>query len=234
MEDRYNIVLLDDDPNPGLLVVVCDGHGGARCANFVSQIYPMYFEHIKKSKPTKLVKTWLKQALVKTIEQWDDICFNCEKKPTSPRATKAYFDNVPDSYYESQFDSGTTLSVLYIQKTKRKYHILNLGDSRVVAGWTNKWHITKADKPKDKSYLLVTHSIGDNDSTLTGEVKHNPSYYSGNVTKKSEFIVATDGLWDNLHLDYSKHIVTDELMPAIQKVTKTKTDDNIVIVHIKI
>jgi serine/threonine protein phosphatase PrpC len=230
MEDRYNITEFHGD-NPGILVVVCDGHGGARCANFAAQYFPKYFTHIRRSKPHQRVKSWLTTALSKTCEYWDNVCFRSLGVPVSETQIQNFFDTQDyAAYQDKQYDSGSTLLAVYFHKRNNTFHILNLGDSRVlVGGTTDKWYLSPMHRDVEGKYLCgtlgMTHAIGDNDRTLTGKVKRSPGYHNGKIGKDSTFLVATDGLWDEKDIEeIKKHGVGDSVY--------TQSDDNMVIIHI--
>jgi serine/threonine protein phosphatase PrpC len=229
MEDRYNIVEFEDD-NPGLLAVVCDGHGGARCANFAVQYFSEYFTHIRRSNPTRRVKTWMSMALSKTCKYWDRVCFDSTDAPVSQSEIKHFFDSRDEDLYgKRQLDSGSTFLALYLQKNNNSYHILNLGDSQIMFGKEGNWNFSKMHRMDTDSYLCgtlgMTHAIGDNDRILTGKVKRNPDYYRGKVEEDFVFLMASDGLWDQRGTaDITEHGIEDLLC--------SRSEDNMVILNI--
>ena len=215
MEDTFAVKEYKD----GVLFIICDGHGGIACAQFVTSQLPCQFEkyYTRQTRPL----TALKKAMKKTCVLWDKKCFG-KYLPKNEQQKQKFFDSLDDSKYEEDgHDSGTTVLITYIQPQKRKVSIVTLGDSRCrwkignIIGETcdqkpagegagkrsgYPYWIDKSDGiPRINGILAVGSALGDNTRELWGVVGRIPNTYSLSYANKAlSMVMATDGLWDEL------------------------------------
>jgi serine/threonine protein phosphatase PrpC len=243
MEDKMDIRVLQD----GLLITLCDGHGGVKCAEFVIEKYPEEVSRLFKEK--KRPMTALKQALRTVVKLWDTESVG--KFPKNLKQRIKIFSSIDENEHRTSGNaSGTTLVAVYIDPKMRKCYVLNLGDSRASWHTANTVTSTTDHKPSFEDALLlnqfpiwiqldedvsrlngdlaVGRTIGDNTPLLTGCILREPSVKTIDYSKcKLRLILASDGLWDECK-DQDLFHDSDSCYDFIDKTT----DDNIAIAYV--
>lgn len=252
MEDRVDIRVCQN----GILVTLCDGHGGHECAQYVIENYPSLFESLMTKNTNCIVKQALIGALEAVSAEWDRKSLGPKYPVTVLQRTKLFKHlNDSDDFRQGGFSSGTTLLVAYLELDKREVTLLNLGDSR--ASWLRNEMIcsTRDHKPtcrdvlNDKRLnrfpiwiemddgiarlngdLAVGRAIGDNTPTLTGCLSRQPSVYTVQYPDSGlKLILASDGLWD----EADTQDLFDQKQTCHEFIENgTITSDNISIVYI--
>lgn len=218
MEDRLDVRVIGSD---GLLMTICDGHGGSACANFVIKRYPLVVAERLSAKQKKRPLTIMKEALKQVSDDWDHLSFNGSPAPKTSEARQKFFEGRRKSKRNTSLMSGTTLLSCYLETSRRQCHVLNLGDSR--AAWQlghtvsstrdhkpnqedvsairgfNTWVEMDEDVPRLNGDLSVGRSIGDNTPVLSGCILREPYTYVVKYPHHTlKLILASDGLWDEV------------------------------------
>lgn len=206
-----------------MIGVVCDGHGGHTCSEYV---HKAVIRHAKRRWPRSAQQ--LHELVVDVAYEWDLKCaesLGIDEFPRSAEERKHIFERDPavtEAYEENGYMSGCTLNCFVVDLSKRDVviHAANVGDSRFMF-WNPNWpidvHYQSDDhKPKksdmgpaggiikDGRYnedLAVGRAIGDNSDTLMGTVRSAPDIYTFRMParrKDQEYhmISCTDGVWD--------------------------------------
>ena len=112
------------------LLIVCDGHGGDKCANFAISHFPDQVEQLIKLHGTTRV---LEHALTATVDAWDMKCF-ANPPPINDKSRARIFKNIDIKQYEQHgFGSGSTLVACLVDTAYNEMYAISLGDSR--ADW---------------------------------------------------------------------------------------------------
>lgn len=242
MEDRLDIRVVPD----GILITICDGHGGSKCADFVIRNYPE--EVVKNLNNSSRITTVLKDALRTIVKLWD--LESVGSYPKNIKQRNKLFETIDEKKHEIIGNaSGTTVLSCYINVVKRKCYILNLGDSRASWQTDNTVCSTVDHKPNiDDAQLVrfpiwiesddgvnrlngdlaVGRAVGDNTSSLTGCILREPFVYTISYEKSElKLIMASDGLWD----ESQAHELFDN-KKSCHDFTGEVTEDNLAVVYI--
>jgi serine/threonine protein phosphatase PrpC len=258
MEDQMNVRRVGAT---GLLLTVCDGHGGAGCAKYVIEHFPARAARALTDPDLHQTRvgTRLRNAAVAVAREWDVRFFGTQKLPRDAKARAAWF-RAHASTAKNWDTSGTTLIAAYLDMSRDKCFLLNLGDSR--AHWrvgaqlaacgtadhkpsaryaaTVKnfkcWvtpHGRDGDVWRVNGELAVSHAIGDNTRTLFGCISRKPDVYPqiSFAGQSFQMTVASDGLWDEVQ--------AQELMPSATEsdfsfVKKLNPKDNMTLIHVMV
>lgn len=201
MEDRKKIVKIRlNNVHTCYLLLLCDGHAGEKCSEYVTRILP------------KLIQSTLKN--ISSSEKSQDI---------NKLLTKIVLKI--DKHYVKlkDFSGSTCVFALFINNL---IHIVNIGDSRCIIGnsknlvklatrdhkpsapkelkriYANGGAITNVDTPRvyinqNVGGLAISRVLGDVHYKGKNIVIANPDIYVRTKLDKDEFIIlASDGLWD--------------------------------------
>lgn len=215
MEDFVTVAEL---PEGRVAMVLCDGHGGDRCARYVSQ------NMLKLMKDMPPGDFDLKSRVQAVSRNWDKQCLKklkCKDYPKTAEERTKIFDN-QTKYLEEGWHAGTTLVALLLDVLNKTGVVANVGDSRAV--WkdfgqgTNlrstpdhtptehcmgpiKGVITteEGDVPRINGDLSVGRALGDNSPELMCTVNHDPEIKNFSWDKGPfRVVLGTDGVWDVL------------------------------------
>lgn len=215
MEDFAKWTELEDGR---ICVVVCDGHGGSRCAQYAVE---NIITKVNALKPNE----WNIGKIIEDVSNaWDKICLtalNAKRIPESVEERAALFTKASAAnYYNEQLHSGTTVVACIIDVRKKAGVMANLGDSRGI--WkdlgkkrtrlrSTKDHTPHVndlgplggdivheanDVPRINGDLAVGRALGDNSEELMGTVLHTPVVTQFEWENRLRVVLATDGLWD--------------------------------------
>ena len=216
MEDQKKIVKIRlDNIHTCYLLLLCDGHAGGKCSEYVTRILP------------KLIQTTLKK--ISSSEKSHDI---------NKLLTKIVL-KIDKHYVKLNDFSGTTcVFALFINNL---IHIVNIGDSRCIIGDTQQnvklaTHDHKPGSPKELKRIYANgggitnidtprvyinqYAAGLAISRVLGDVHYkgkniviaNPDIYVRTKLDKDEFIIlASDGLWDVVTNKEAIQFVNDRL-----------------------
>jgi serine/threonine protein phosphatase PrpC len=254
-EDRVKVLLPFANQNNLLLIVVVDGHGGSKCADFVIDRFPEALEKTIlncKSDGVTQYTTFMHQALNTCVEEWDFKCFGNEGAKIQTKETRKQFFAKRDvtKWKQDELESGCTLCTALVDLTKREIHILNIGDSRAAWCCDEKLigetvdHSVKNQMDPIKNFdfeygdgyleddLSMCRSIGDNTEKLFRIVSRKPDLLTIPMGMHgTRLVVATDGFFDWVSPQdalYEEYKDADELANQI-----SKFDDNITVVYVK-
>lgn len=201
-EDRHYHGELPAPFNHLYLFLVCDGHGGDTCSeyvktNLVKKIHELLHDKAAKKVANPNLPHLLKTAIQSVCLAWTTWALGPGGKSiVDSRTRKAYFDQVDlDRFNETGRDSGTTVCCALLDTVSGKLHVANLGDSRCILRAGSEIHATRdhsvpKSAPRIQGYNLtyddgrvcgdvaMTRSIGDLTPELTGVVGRTPDLYT--------------------------------------------------------
>lgn len=242
MEDFVSVKQLSKNR---ILMVVCDGHGGSRCAKYTCHAF---CEHMSKY-PDEDLETCLGQV----SHSWDNMCLTRLKGdyPQTVEEREELFRKVPTSYYTDELHSGTTVVAVLLDLPNQRGHLLNLGDSRML--WKDygvnrsRLKSTRDHKPDEKDLgplggkvtrqqndnprvngdLAVGRAMGDNTRDLMGTIKHDADVKEFTWTGRNHFrvVLASDGVWDVL--SNSTVMKMDTAEDVVQASLRAGSQDNV-------
>lgn len=220
-----------------LVVTVCDGHGGARCSEWVhKQFTSILHAHWPKDMRD------MRNATLTVAMQWDQMCMKklgIARWPKTPEEREHMFATpAAQAYEDGEWSAGTTIIAAAIDLETGEVLVTNVGDSRAVwwNGVRSNLHETEDHKPeradlgalggfvrkgrrKDSARringdLAVGRAIGDNSDTLMGSVICTPHVYSFHLSRRGDttIVLGTDGVFDV--------IKSNELPGIVQKAEK--------------
>lgn len=202
-EDRFVVrpVHADNNSVTGLMLAVADGHGGDETSSYVErQLTNRLFDKI-------LVKTNnnANEALAKTFQYLNDSTFELSEKSNL------------------HFESGTTLSLVFIPDSQERVHVAIIGDSPVILAYNDGTirvspeHNARTNESERKEALLrggrfidgyICHPFGSRGLQMTRDLgfhamgnvlKREPEIYDLPINKDAFMVVASDGLLDPSH-----------------------------------
>lgn len=227
-EDRWCVHTFDEPYHRLYLFLVCDGHGGDRCASYCIREYPKAVAEILRARGELVpdVASVLRDAVQVVVSGWDDECFGPGRRAdVRDAATRAaFFESIDPGEYEANGkDSGCTLTGFVYDAAGRRIYMVNLGDSRTAVYFprTRSLHTSMdhgvpetippgpfgafvvADGPDRRlcGDLALSRAVGDNTELLTGVVGRTSDTYTYEVGDEAcTVVVASDGLWDEISL----------------------------------
>lgn len=237
MEDVIQVVHMDDHR---LAMILCDGHGGSRCAEFVCK---------SLSKMVQKLKTWeIDEAIATVSKKWDKMCMTELKCRVYPKTledrTQAFKHVQPESkYFQDELHSGTTVVVCIMDPIAKLGIMANVGDSRGI--WkaigptrtrlqSTRDHTPNTsdlgplggdivhqedDVPRINGDLAVGRALGDNTPELMGTIKHDPVTFRFSwPATHLRIVLASDGVYDVLsNAEVIKAASSDAIVSASLK-----------------
>lgn len=218
-EDRLAVVA--DQKHGRLALVVCDGHGGERCSEFV---HARFAEVVRTRWPE--TGESLRALVVSVAREWDEQCLQAmglqpvvANWPRTAEEREDFFA-LPRAvqYEEDGFMAGTTFVCVLVDMRTEQVLVANVGDSRALY-WSgrdavpDKIFSTDDHKPLKREMgrirgevvdgryngdLAVGRAIGDNSDTCMGTVLPTPDIHHFSLTRRADhhFVLASDGVWD--------------------------------------
>lgn len=247
-EDRFSITELSKTHT---LFTVCDGHGGDACVEFVIDNFPNVFKRHyaeSKAKSPNIDKIFAK-SVQEIIDTWDTKCLGKEHGIVDEATKRAFFEKLDiETYSRKGYESGCTLTAVFLNLDKRKFHVCNLGDSRaawqlnnvitaskdhkVPATWEVPGFKTWIEDERLQGDLAMSCSIGDLTADLTGVVGRKPDISSVSFGKNEcTIIVGSDGLFDEVS---SQEALFREITEAKELLKPDPHEDNVTVIHITI
>lgn len=196
---------------PGAMFVVADGMGGLSYGAQVSRYI------------TEQFKRWwyedFSYMVQEGIEREEDIRELLEQEIWDINQAIYTFN----SRYRCR--SGSTLSLLLLYK--EKYYIENLGDSRIYL--LRKGSMEQLTKDQSLAEQMMKNNRGNVDETQYSRVKNKltmcmgmfsvpqSNYYTGDVWKKDQFLLCSDGLYNPLDRQQIKAVMEKKGRTAAKK-----------------
>lgn len=245
MED---VVKLTETRDGRIFLIICDGHGGRRAADFASK---RLVELVQLFKPDE----WdLHKAIATASQEWDKLCMkklNIRVFPTSvEKRQEAFAQCNREVYYGEGWHSGTTVVCVLLDVFQKRGMMANLGDSRGMWKDTGKErsrlrstrdHVPKKndlgplggdvvqqenDVPRINGDLAVGRALGDNSEDLMGTVLHEPVVREFRwVDGPLRVVLATDGVWDVL--TNSRAMSLQDAETIVNEAMVAGTEDNV-------
>ena len=218
-EDRYGTKTLKN--GQALLCYVADGHGGARCSEFIDKNFPIIVESLVLKSKAKVPKyeVILEKSITAVCEMWDIFALGEGVKIVDIASRNTFYEatDVEKMIREGK-DSGSTITACIVDFSCRKLFVANLGDSRTAWAIDNcELGETMDQKPPTRSKLVMdgfgevevedgrvasslamSASIGDHTPELSGIVQRRCKTHIVKFGEKCcNVIVASDGLYDD-------------------------------------
>ena len=218
-EDRLAVVT--DQKNGRLALVVCDGHGGEKCSEFV---HARFAEVVEARWPA--TREALHETVIAVAREWDERCLvamGLQPVPSNwPRTAEEREDffalPLAGQYEDDGYMAGTTFVCVLVDMRSEQVLVANVGDSRAIY-WSGRdavpKHIFATDDHKplkgemgrikgevvDGRYngdLAVGRAIGDNSDTCMGTVLPTPDTYQFQLSRHADhhIVLGSDGVWD--------------------------------------
>lgn len=201
-EDRY---VIDRHPSQNITIaILCDGHGGSECAEFIVKHLPKQLKQMlddDENDGNIDLGQLMKVALQNVSDDWDEL----------------YPDQLP----------GSTVVFATIDHKARMVYVLNVGDSRGILFTKNNTStasgptivgVTIDQKPEDQKHLLpskctvvnvfgthringvlaVGRALGDNGPLTKGCISREPDVYEWAIPERSNavLLLGCDGIFD--------------------------------------
>lgn len=219
-EDRY-ITNFDLGKNRKLFMV-CDGHRGSPCVDFVVDFFPEVLKSVCSSTTRQNMKQVLLRAVEKTHDAWANkvLGHSSKRKVKNKIEQEQVFQRVSKNFFELEWDSGTTLCCVVLDLTCRHVWFCNLGDSRAAVCYNETFILTtkddkvpevlrflqgtefaktvKVEDARIQADLAMTGAIGDYTPDLLGVLLTEPTIFDFKIEKKATLVLATDGVFDIL------------------------------------
>ena len=253
-EDRFKIIQNFAAKSNLVLVIVCDGHGGQKAADFLLKRFPEVLVGFLTSCPNSTNYTTLMgQALEQCVSEWDKHCFEDQYNSIIGVVERHKYFQSRDvkRWTKEELESGATLCAALFDSSSRKLFVLNLGDSRAcwyigdkLIGSTVDHCVPNIMKPvknfpfvygngRIEDDLGMCRAFGDNTEKLYGVISHQPDLLTVKIgNMPARLIVATDGFFDyvtNHNALYNEAVDAADLAKNIETF-----DDNITVVYMKI
>jgi len=244
MEDVACMLRLDER---FLFAIVCDGHGGKACAEFVQKRVTVLVREAHKDGGSDVVARDLHCYVEQAGREWDEKCLavlGCKDMPTSEERRVHMFnidEEVAARYNDLNMGSGTTVVAAYINLLTKEATVANVGDSKAlwklngeefgetvshlpdeydlgpVGGVITKTH----DTVRINGVLAVGRALGDNTIDLMGSVSRSTDRYSISAEDRcTRIILVSDGVTDALS---SIDILSSH---TAQDIVEASTDSN--------
>ncbi len=252
-EDRFRICKEFAGNKHLTLVYVCDGHGGHKAADFLTDRYETVFtEIIHRCDNYGNYTVLMAQALEQCVQEWHFKCFGTVQFKVDADKETFFAKRDNKKWAEEQLESGTTFCAVLIDIKERKLNIVNLGDSR--AAWICNYNKLigatvdhsvplKMDPIPGFPFtygdgyicdtLAMCRSFGDNDRKCTMIVRKDPDCLCVKLGNgPARLVVASDGFFDFV----SNHgALYDEFADATALVKQIpEMDDNTTVIYVKI
>lgn len=255
-EDRFLITRIQGVE----LLLLCDGHGGDVCVDFVMKQFPVVFEKELQSK--KSMSQVLKDVVRQMHEQWSARTLGSSdryllKTKNVKQEQAEIFKHIKwEHFQQAGFDSGTTLLACVLDTSKGLLYICHLGDSRAVVSsgsgvWASLDHAvpkkltveTKEGKvpvPISEGRLAgdlgMRASIGDYSPEMVGFPQVIPDIHTIRLSSvhPTTLIMGSDGLYDRVDqslLFLNPHVKAKDIIDEFGEDT---FEDNTTIIYVQI
>ena len=236
-EDVVGVLKLKDGRT---LIWVCDGHGGARCAQYITRFLQAHGEkHLSKKHREDLMG-----LVVNANAAWTQECLKAlgvSRPPGDAEERRVLFEvtataKVREAYERKGLESGSTIALLLVDPVQCRAYWTHVGDSRVVCKPLGQGHLratqdhkpnrkdlgpaggsitrSKNDVPRINSDIAVGRALGDNTSTLWSSLRQDPHEQLEVSWPRAwtiRFVVGSDGIFDVL----SNEEVIGEAQPQL-------------------
>lgn len=258
-EDRFAILTLSPDV---YLFVVCDGHGGQTCVDFVIRDFPKRVQEAFYDNPKANRIQLLKQCCLETQDAWAQLVLGDASKrliDNDDDRAKLFKDIDWPTFQKKGYDSGTTLVCALLDLSQPAVYWCHLGDSRALLlaegcslrSTTDHGVPVKSEmahlkgtpqegkvpviKGRVKGDINMSGSIGDYDPEKVGCMRMMPEVVREplSIHKRATMLVASDGLFTDKELQTMLQERFNTAQELVQAFAPYSDNTTLLLVHLE-